>query len=146
MAKKKKKASKKARPARKSGRTLNVVSTADLHAELNRRQGQASKLAARHKALLKEIAEVESMLAAFGVTSGSRRAGKVRKRPKNDSNLEVALAKVLKGKTMGVTEVAEAVQAAGYRTTSPNFRTIVNQTLIRSALIKKLSRGQYTAA
>ncbi|QKK07032.1 MAG: hypothetical protein HND58_01880 [Planctomycetota bacterium] len=67
------------------------------------------------------------------------------RRPRNDSSLEVALANTLKGKTMGVSEVAEAVQQAGYKTTSPNFRTIVNQTLIKSDLIKKIGRGQYTA-
>ena len=60
-------------------------------------------------------------------------------------NLVQALAKVLKGRSMGVTEVSHAVQEAGYRTTSPNFRTIVNQTLIKSPLFKRLSRGQYTA-
>jgi hypothetical protein len=52
---------------------------------------------------------------------------------------------VLKGKTMGVAEAADAVQKAGYKTSSPNFRTIVNQALLRSELIKKLGRGAYTA-
>lgn len=75
-----------------------------------------------------------------------RRAGAGRKRPRNEESLEVALAKVLKGKTMGVTEAAEAVQKAGYKTSSPNFRTIVNQALLRSDLIKKTGRGAYTAA
>ena len=60
-------------------------------------------------------------------------------------NLEDALAKTLTGHTMGVSEVADAVQAAGYQTTSPNFRTIVNQTLIRSNKFKKVSHGKYTA-
>ena len=109
------------------------------------------KLAKRHAALLGEIAGVEAELRALGAVAGAARGRRSlpaggRKRHKNDSNLEQALAGVLKGKTMGVTEVAQAVQEAGYRTTSPNFRTIVNQTLIRSALIKKVSRGQYTAA
>ncbi|QKK07492.1 MAG: hypothetical protein HND58_04495 [Planctomycetota bacterium] len=67
------------------------------------------------------------------------------RRPRNENSLEVSLAKTLQGKTMGVSEVATAVQKAGYKTTSPNFRTIVNQTLIKSPLIKKIGRGQYTA-
>ena len=52
----------------------------------------------------------------------------------------------MRGKQMGVSEIAEAVQAAGYKTSSANFRTIVNQALIRETdLFKKVSRGVYTA-
>ncbi len=69
-----------------------------------------------------------------------------RKRHRNDTNLVEALQQVLSGTTMGVTEAAAAVQAAGYKTTSPNFRTIVNQTLIKhSDAFSKKSRGKYTA-
>jgi hypothetical protein len=60
-------------------------------------------------------------------------------------NLIEALGKVLDGKTMSVTEVSEAVQKAGYKTTSPSFRTIVNQTLINSGKFKRVERGKYTA-
>lgn len=139
------------RGGRRGKKSLSVVSTVELRAELQRRQGQVDRLASRHRELSDELSQIEAELSALGISSGGRGRGRRvlaggRKRPRNDSNLEQALAKVLKGKTMGVTEVAEAVQVAGYRTTSPNFRTIVNQTLIRSDLIKKVSRGQYTAA
>ena len=47
---------------------------------------------------------------------------------------------------MSVTEMAEAVQAAGYHTESENFRTIVNQTLIKNPdAFRRVSRGRYTA-
>lgn len=69
-----------------------------------------------------------------------------RKRHQNSTNLVGALQKVLNGKTMGVTEAASAVQKAGYKTTSPNFRTIVNQTLIKHPdAFSKKGRGLYTA-
>ncbi len=69
-----------------------------------------------------------------------------RKRHRNDTNLVGALQQVLSGQTMGVTEAASAVQKAGYKTTSPNFRTIVNQTLIKHTdVFSKKGRGQYTA-
>jgi|GEM_PF-565914 len=69
-----------------------------------------------------------------------------RKRHRNDTNLVGALQKVLSGKTLGVTEAANAVQKAGYKTTSPNFRTIVNQTLIKHTdVFSKEARGLYTA-
>ena len=48
-------------------------------------------------------------------------------------------------KEMSVTEAADAVRANGYITTSPNFRTIVNQALIRDARFKRVGRGLYTA-
>ncbi|MEM9560690.1 MAG: hypothetical protein AAF995_10315, partial [Planctomycetota bacterium] len=82
-----------------------------------------------------------------GRTAG-RRPGRpaAGKRFRNASNLADALHAVLRGKQMGVTEAAEAVQAAGYQTTAANFRVIVNQTLLKDKRIKKVSRGVYTAA
>lgn len=69
-----------------------------------------------------------------------------RKRHQNDMNLVEALRTVLQGKTMRVTEAAQAVQDAGYKTTSPNFRTIVNQTLLKNPdIFSKQGRGLYTA-
>lgn len=69
-----------------------------------------------------------------------------RKRHRNETNLVEALQQVLSGKTMGVTEAAQAVQKAGYKTTSPNFRTIVNQTLIKHPeAFTKQGRGLYTS-
>ena len=63
------------------------------------------------------------------------------------ANLFSNTVSVLKGKTMGVTEVAQAVQQAGYRTSAANFRVIVNQSLIKHRrLFKKVARGKYTAA
>ncbi len=62
--------------------------------------------------------------------------------------LPEALHQVLKGKTLSVGEAVEAVQRAGYKTSSNNFRTIVNQQLIAAKnkkLFKKVARGQYTA-
>jgi hypothetical protein len=61
-------------------------------------------------------------------------------------SLKEALRKSLSGRTLGVSEAAEAVQRAGYRTSSPSFRTIVNQALLSNPdLFKKVSRGKYTA-
>jgi len=53
---------------------------------------------------------------------------------------------VLRGKTLSVSEVSDAVQRAGYKTGSSNFRTIVNQSLLANpSKFKKVARGQYTA-
>jgi hypothetical protein len=41
--------------------------------------------------------------------------------------------------------VADAVQKAGYRTSSSHFRTQVNIALSKSGKFKRVGRGQYTA-
>lgn len=133
-----------------SGRGLSQLSYDDLQAELRRREKGIRKLVTRRDKLLAALEAVEQEIQAYsGVIpgSGGRRAGAIpgRRRPRNETNLVEALAQVLKGKTMTVTEVAQAVQDAGYKTTSANFRTIVNQTLIKSDRFKKVGRGQYTA-
>ncbi len=139
--------------------TIHGISTDALRAELERREDGLAQLEAEYDAKLAELdalrIEIESLGGAPGAVrgraTGGRRAAPVRrkagarKRPKNDMNLEEALAITLKGKQMGVTEAAEAVQKNGYRTNAANFRTIVNQTLIKSPLIKKVERGVYTA-
>lgn len=117
----------------------------------------------RHK-LSEELSKLDQQLAGMGVfgaaagrvrsrpPGGGKRhpgltaAGTPRKRPINESNLIDALRSTLSGKTMGVTELALAVQKEGYKTTSPNFRTIVNQTLINNKdKFKRVARGKYTA-
>ncbi len=147
------------RSAARGTGALASMSTEAIAAELARRQNAAPALRDREAELMAELDDIRSQLAGLDVAParGRRRGGgrgpgwpaggsTGRKRPRNDANLETYLARVLKGKTMGVTEVANAVKRAGYKTTSPNFRTIVNQTLIRSDKIKKLARGKYTAA
>jgi predicted LPLAT superfamily acyltransferase len=128
--------------------TYTALSTTELHAELRRRQKKIGTLERKYQRAIAKADAVADQIAALG---GSVQGGAVvlagRKRPKNDSNLVEALAAVLKGKTMGVTEVSSAVQKAGYKTSSANFRTIVNQALIKhTKVFKKVSRGQYTAS
>jgi len=152
------------KPAAPRAGSLRNASAGELQAELQRRSRDLAALESKRDALLGQVGSIDAEIAAIngalGVSSVGRRpvgrprgAGSVNRvtrggggrRPRNESSLEVALAATLKGATMGVSEVAEAVQKAGYKTTSPNFRTIVNQTLLKSSLIKKIGRGQYTA-
>lgn len=132
----------------KRGRpSLSGISSGALQAELERRSKKHSALYRRHAALSRRLAALEAKIRAVGGTVGASESGGGRRRAKNATNLVEALVKVLKGKTMGVTEVASAVQKAGYRTTSKTFRTIVNQALIKHRdRFKKVERGQYTAA
>jgi hypothetical protein len=132
----------KTRSARSS--PLSSLATAELERELGRRQGQVRTLERRRDRIAEQLSEVEAELAKLGALGGVTVNG-VRKRPRNDANLADSLVKALKNKTMSVTEAADAVRKAGYRTSADNFRTIVNQTLIKDKRIKRVSRGQYTA-
>ena len=129
------------------------MSTDAIHDDLNRRQRGLPKLYAQ---LRKAQAKVSKIVSAIGriensslkAEPGRRRltkAGTVRKRFKNDRSLIEVLASVLKGKILSVSEAVSKAKTAGYKTTSPNFRVIVNQALIKSNLFKKVSHGKYTA-
>jgi hypothetical protein len=135
--------------AKKAGRRagLSALSVGELQRELRRRQGAVGRLVRRRDRLAAKLADLDSQIGELGVSVRGRGAGSSggRVRPKNEMKLVDALVKVLTGKTMSVTEVAEAVQEAGYRTSSSSFRTIVNQTLINSGKFKRVGRGQYTA-
>jgi hypothetical protein len=146
----------------------------DIKAEIGRRVGDLER---RRDELNAELSQVESDIAelrgAFGASrsaparahaparrgrpagssaaSGAQpsapRNARGRRRARNQQSLAEALKEILTGTTMSVTEMADAVQKAGYKTKSAgNFRTIVNQTLIRDpGTFKRVGRGQYTA-
>jgi hypothetical protein len=139
-------ASRKKTPPRRapsSDRTgaLKAASVPELHAELQRRSRVLGELKRKRGRLVRELARVDRQIAEYGPAGEPLR----RKRPKNPVILVDALKRVLNNRTLSVTKAAEAVQRAGYKTTSENFRTIVNQTLIgNKKAFKKVSRGMYT--
>lgn len=134
-----------AAPARRRS-SLSGLSVADLHREIARRKRKAMTLQRKRDRLMAKVAALDAQLSEFGMGGGGGVAsGGGRKRFRNEKNLVEALQEVLKGKTMGVSEVSDAVQKAGYRTSSPSFRTIVNQALIASGKFSRVGRGQYTA-
>lgn len=152
---------KTARRARRS--SLSSVSTAALHAELARR---LSSLAEHRNQLVAELEALDQELGSIGGGAsgaapvrrkrgrppGSGRAGrKAASQPgragrRNKLNLVDSLHALLKNRTLNVTEISDAVQKAGYKTKSPNFRTIVNQTLINNPKrFRRVARGQYSS-
>jgi len=156
MAKKSRKKTSKKAAAKKSGAKkagsggLGNVSLDDLAREMKRRQREVSRLVSKRDRLAAQVQEIDQQIKALGGAAsvgdfGTTASGRPRRRPQNEQSLSEALIGVLKNKTMSVTEAAEAVQKAGYLTTSSSFRTIVNQTLIKDPRFKKVARGQYTA-
>lgn len=128
--------------------SLGKMSVASLQAEIARRQRAVSKLLRQRNTLISKLNRLDDAIRdAGGNISGRTASISGRRRAKNKMSLAEALQALLKGKTMSVTEAAEKVQEAGYKTTSPkNFRTMVNQTLINhNSMFKRVDRGQYTA-
>ena len=123
---------------------LSDVSYEELQAELRRREKHVEALVRKRDKLAAELAEVEGQIREAGGAARTARHGTTRRRPQNAMNLADALAKLLRNQTMTVTEIAEAVQKAGYKTSSSNFRIIVNQTLLKDPRFKRVGRGQYT--
>jgi hypothetical protein len=134
----------------RGGNGLSGLSTEALRRELTRRGRKLPALTLKLERARAKVAAIEAEIAVLngpGGPGGPAGSGSGRKRPRNDSNLVDALHKLLTGKQMSVTDAAEAVQEAGYKTSAANFRTIVNQTLIKfRSRFKKVSRGVYTAS
>ncbi len=131
----------------RSTTALTALTNAQLQAELARRQSQVAGLERRHRALSRRLAAVEAKIRAAGGMVGNGRTGGLGggKRARNKVSLADALRAVLKGKTLGVAEAADAVLKSGYKTTSKGFRTMVAIQLGKAKGIKRVSRGQYTA-
>ena len=81
--------------------------------------------------------------AASNAASSTTSSGRVR----NEKSLVATLEEVLEKKAngMSVGDIVEAVQGAGYKSSSPNFRGIVNQTLIKERKkFHSVERGVYS--
>jgi hypothetical protein len=130
---------------RRVARSLDHMSVGELQAEISRRQRSLGKFERQRSRLLAKLSGLDRRIAMLGGSSGGRRGRAGGQRPRNEMTLVEALGKVLSGKTMSVTDAAEAVRRVGYRTNSSNFRTQVNIALIKSGAFKRTGRGQYTA-
>ena len=146
-----KKTTRKKTGSKRSGRALQTASFNELQAEIRRRERHRARrltaLTARRQRLLAQLKDVDAQIAELGGSASPRNVvSRGQNRPRNPVVLVDALKRVLDHKTLSVSDTAAAVQRAGYRTTSDNFRTIVNQTLLGNRkTFKKISRGIYTA-
>lgn len=136
--------------AKSAASPLSNLSVADLERELRKRERSSGsalrRLNAKRDKLLAKLSALDAEIRKLGGSVSGAGAGgfRGRRRAKNDSSLVDALVKLLTKKTLSVSDAAEQVQKAGYVTTSPNFRTIVNQTLIKDKRFKRVGRGLYT--
>ena len=120
---------------------LGSLSMSELQAEINRRSKGVSKLVKKREKYIAMLAEIEKQISAAGGTIGGRGG-----RRASGAGLKESIARILTGKPMNVSDIAEAVLKSGYISSSPNFKVMVNQQLIANKkLFKRVERGLYTA-
>lgn len=127
-----------------TGGSVRGMSMAELQRELQRREQSAKGLLRRRATLAKKLEALDEQLAAMGVTATGIIGGRV-KRAKNSMSLVDALHKILTGKEMGIPAIIPALATVGYRSESPNLRTMVNVALLKKSHFKRIARGVYTA-
>jgi hypothetical protein len=123
---------------------------AQLEQLLTGRRAELTRLERQRSGIAKKLNRIDARIAALGgngrrgggMGSGRMTAGG---RVRNEKSLNDTIEQVLGkgGKAMGVGDIADAVQAAGYRSNSANFRSIVNQTLIKDKRFASSERGMY---
>ncbi len=128
---------------------LAKVSVEDLKKEIHRRRGILGKLIAARDALDRRIAELEGLgiakpAAAPRRKPGRRKAGRRAVKPPRAGSLNSKLSEVLKAKgKCTVTEAAEAVLKAGYKSKSKDFANIVSMALSKDKRFRRVRRGVY---
>jgi hypothetical protein len=134
---------------------LESLSTEELQRELARRQGELKRMLSRRSKLAQQLSELDAQIKALGGEGGAprgegRRAHAAaqpratRTRSKNEITLSDAIAMAVEVRaTVTPTEVAQLVQANGYRSTSKNFAMMVANALAKDKRFRRLSRGQY---
>ena len=112
-------------PRPSSGTNLSL---ADLQSIMETRRGELGRLRKQRSELQRKLDGLDRQIGR--IEGGGRMGGGGRAR--NAKSLNDTLEEVLSnGKPMSVGDIVEAVKAAGYRSSSANFRGIVNQTLIK---------------
>lgn len=107
---------------------------------LRDRKSQLSTLQKQRQKLQQQLDGVDRQIASLG-GARMRNGGRAR----NAQSLVATLETVLRdsGKPMKVGDIVNAVQKAGYQSSSANFRGIVNQTLIKEKQFNSAARGLY---
>jgi hypothetical protein len=106
---------------------------------LQQRRSELSELRKQRAGMERDIAKLDRRIELLG-------GGKARgRRGRNSQSLTAIMEDVLtkSGKPMPVGDIMDKVLSSGYRTSSANFRGIVNQTLIKDKRFSSAGRGLY---
>jgi hypothetical protein len=129
------------------GKSIGGLSISELQRMIGERRSMLQKLQKQRAEALRRLNSIEREIAKLdgGAGGGRGRGGMGGGRARNAVSLVSAIEGALKkGDPMSVGEIVDAVQAGGYRSSSANFRGIVNQTLIKERKrFASPSRGMY---
>ena len=106
------------------------MSISELQSMLQQRRSELNNLRKELAELHGKLDKLDRRIESLG--GGGARGGRGG-RARNEKSLTALMAEVLEkaGKPMAVGDIMQKVQSAGYRSSSANFRGIVNQTLIK---------------
>lgn len=123
------------------GRPRKFPSISDLQNMIRERRRHRTRIIQERKKAQSRLDQIDRDLQMLDGRGG----GGGRGRGRNSASLTETMEAVLKksSKPMRVGDIAQAVQQAGYRSSSANFRGIVNQTLIKEKRFSAASRGHY---
>lgn len=132
-----------------------IRSIAEIRRELADQEKKLTKLKAQRKRIVKQLAGIDSEIAALGgKPANAKRRGRKEvakkitakkvKRTRGGPSLADVLAQALEGKgQVKVAEAAKLAVQAGYKSKSSQFGNIVSQTLSGDKRFKKIARGVY---
>ena len=126
------------------GRPRKQPSIAELKSLLNQQRRNRVLLLNERKKLQNRLDQIDRQISMLDGGNGAAGGG----RGRNTAPLPDVIEAVLKksSKPMRVGDIVNAVQQAGYRSSSANFRGIVNQALIKEKKrFQSPSRGLYTS-
>jgi hypothetical protein len=109
----------------------SVLTIAELEHMLDSRRRKVARLQKERAKLQRKLNDLDGRIRVLSGAGGARLGGGGR--AQNAQSLVATLESVLKnaGKPLRVGEILQKVEAAGYRSTSANFRALLNQTLIK---------------
>ena len=122
------------------------LSIEDLRRLLHAREREIRVLLRRRSRIERKLGALDDRIAQIGgAGAGGVSFDRRMRRARNDVSLNEAIEKVL-GRTkkpLSVGDIVAGVQSSGYRSTSKNFRAVVNQTLVKDKRFTSVSRGMY---
>jgi len=110
---------------------------------LNQKRRELSRLSRKRATAQRRLEDIDEKIRRLGGSGIAMRGGG--RRARNDQSLVEVIHTVLQkaARPLRVSAIADAANEAGYRSSSANFRGIVNQMLIKDPRFTSQSRGFY---
>src|ERR1043165_3703524 len=117
------------------------LSLDQLERMLNQKRRELARLSRKRATAQRRLDDIDDRIRRLGGSAMSIRGGG--RRARNDPSLVGGIHGVLQksGRPLRGSAIADAANAAGYRSSSANFRGIVNQMLIKDPRFTSQSRG-----